>query len=753
MASKAELIAPFAPLADWRRHAVPLLVFALLFPVALWPIEIAPGIELMLAPLFSALALRYLGARWALAVTAAYFAPTIWWWGHPYSMIAALLQIGTIDYVSRRWRLSYFLANLIYYATLGLAVSAIVLLLLFENPFEIAVILFVKKLVNESLLFAAADCLILFVAFQPRFPFLTVQRAISITTAITAIPILLIMVMAMVSFANRAYSLNAELRDYPARVESSVRSHFFSHPVPTNGVPITIPGPYENQQVLAFDQPPGDRINALQQRLGCQRTQINQPQGIESYRYFDWTEVCLIQTVNLGERTIRYMYSPRLELLRGYRLMLINLFFTLTALILIIPFHRLMRRRIDETIAAVEEQLANFGRIQAPVGPQRLFSEVEAPLKQLGRMSSAFMRAVDQRNTAFATLEELRQDLDVSIGHSVRYNANQGLLTLLTIDTQGQEQVRQFPIHPVDQSVFRDKRLEENVSIEFRLAGEDEDQWHVFIGRPNIGAGHWQTGVVVPLSRPSWLLHDIPHKARLIELGSMASALSHELKQPLFTIALAAENGRFAIGPAEGAEASRTRRKFDRILDQVERAKQIIENTLGYARQSDTQSESSEVSASIRSVLSLMRPMLVRANVGLVEPVIEQDATIVGLAPISFEQLLQNALQNAIDAIAEARTLGMDCTGVIGIAVNRTDDGGIAVSIRDDGKGLTEAEARIALDAFATTKQRGSGTGLGLFICRQIVERAGGTLSLSGRSDSRGAEFRLVFPANRVRWR
>jgi len=71
----------------------------------------------------------------------------------------------------------------------------------------------------------------------------------------------------------------------------------------------------------------------------------------------------------------------------------------------------------------------------------------------------------------------------------------------------------------------------------------------------------------------------------------MASALSHELKQPLFTISLCAENGRLLLDQNNGESVARTRGKLDRISEQVDRAREIIGRISGYARIEDSAPE------------------------------------------------------------------------------------------------------------------------------------------------------------------
>jgi len=236
-------------------------------------------------------------------------------------------------------------------------------------------------------------------------------------------------------------------------------------------------------------------------------------------------------------------------------------------------------------------------------------------------------------------------------------------------------------------------------------------------------------------------------QARLVELGGMASALSHELKQPLFTISLSAENGRLLLDQASPDGAARARDKFDRISEQVNRARDIIARISRYARIENDSPEPLDLGDVVSTTLSFMRPLLIQNDVG-VKMTLPDGPPVLLLAPrVGLEQVLVNAIQNAVDSIATRREAeDASLTGAVELEVT-VSESGVRISIVDNGAGLSLSHPDRAFDAFMTTKKTDRGTGLGLYISRQIVMEIGGKISIRSReAPERGAILTIDFP-------
>ncbi|MDK9696513.1 MAG: PhnD/SsuA/transferrin family substrate-binding protein [Siculibacillus sp.] len=224
--------------------------------------------------------------------------------------------------------------------------------------------------------------------------------------------------------------------------------------------------------------------------------------------------------------------------------------------------------------------------------------------------------------------------------------------------------------------------------------------------------------------------------SRLGILGEMASNIAHELNQPLAAIT------NYAEGMTRVIDAGRTDPAFLRdgargIAGQAERAAAIIRRIRAFVRRREAKRESLDLDDVVHETLALFEGPALRRGASL-------EVRLAGaLPPISadraeLEQVLLNLLQNAVDAMDGAAASG---SGIV-VSTSREHDT-VSVAVRDHGPGLTpEVEAHL-FDTFFTTKPQG--LGLGLSICRTIVESHGGRLWPTNEPDG-GLTMRVALP-------
>ncbi|WP_043744894.1 sensor histidine kinase [Paramagnetospirillum magneticum] len=225
--------------------------------------------------------------------------------------------------------------------------------------------------------------------------------------------------------------------------------------------------------------------------------------------------------------------------------------------------------------------------------------------------------------------------------------------------------------------------------------------------------------------------------SRLGILGEMASNIAHELNQPLAAIMNYARGmSRMLDGGqadpamlADGAQA---------VATQAERAAAIIQRIRGFVRRRKPRRERLDINEVVAETLALFESLAGRRGIAVHVHLAE------GLPGVSvdrgeIQQVLLNILQNAVDA-----TAGQGAEAGDGITVRTSPgEGGVKVAVRDCGAGLSqEAEARL-FEPFFTTKPEG--LGLGLSICRTIIEAHGGRLWASA-NPRRGLTLRFVIP-------
>ena len=225
---------------------------------------------------------------------------------------------------------------------------------------------------------------------------------------------------------------------------------------------------------------------------------------------------------------------------------------------------------------------------------------------------------------------------------------------------------------------------------------------------------------------------------RMVALGEMGTGLAHELKQPLATISLAAEN---AMRSLRRGDAAATTQRLERITGQAQRAAGIIENLRRFARGSDAGAppEPVPLDHAVDSALALVGGPLRDAGVEVVLALGDPAPVALGQL-VSIEQVLVNLLVNARDAL---RALPPEAPRCIRLMAEAAGDQ-VRLAIADTGGGIDAAVMPRLFEPFVTTKDADQGTGLGLSICHGLVKAMGG--SIAARNEAGGAVFTVVLP-------
>jgi signal transduction histidine kinase len=237
---------------------------------------------------------------------------------------------------------------------------------------------------------------------------------------------------------------------------------------------------------------------------------------------------------------------------------------------------------------------------------------------------------------------------------------------------------------------------------------------------------------------------DVRHRAAELALmnrrtlaGELSASIAHEINQPLAAIVSSGSAGlRWLAGTTP--DLDKVTSSLKRIINDGHRAAQIVENTRAMFKK-DTQSETQvDPNRLIVDVLDLMRGELDRHHVA-VSNVQTQALPRVFVDRVQIQQVTINLIRNAIDAMDSMPTNERS----LHIRTEATEAGEIIISIADSGPGIDPDDLSKIFDPFFTTKPQGMG--MGLSICRSIVEAHGGTLSASSGKMG-GALFELVLP-------
>jgi len=214
--------------------------------------------------------------------------------------------------------------------------------------------------------------------------------------------------------------------------------------------------------------------------------------------------------------------------------------------------------------------------------------------------------------------------------------------------------------------------------------------------------------------------------------------IAHELRQPLFAIAMASENLRLML-ECDDPDHETMQGSVNRIAEQAQRAQAIIEHTLLRAS-GETRIETADVAQAARRAVALLDGTARDLDV-VVACQLPEEQLLAGLSVIELEQVFVNLIRNALDSIGERRTAGWEGQGLIMITVQKFA-GDVHCVVSDNGAGLPDVGG--LFEPFFTTKAQG-GTGLGLHICREILNKADGDIRPRSSAGG-GAEFEIRVP-------
>ncbi|MBL8332769.1 MAG: PAS domain S-box protein [Rubrivivax sp.] len=231
--------------------------------------------------------------------------------------------------------------------------------------------------------------------------------------------------------------------------------------------------------------------------------------------------------------------------------------------------------------------------------------------------------------------------------------------------------------------------------------------------------------------------------ARLATVGEMASLMSHELNQPLAAIASYATGSLNLLDDPQDQSVPMLRQGLERIAEQAERAGRIIKSVHSFVRRREQTRETIATDLLIDGVLPLVR-LQARKSGTRIELDLPERAPRVVCDRTMVEQVLLNLSRNAIQAM-EQDTAPED--RVLTLRARLTHPNWVAFDVVDRGPGIAPDVAPRLFTPFFTT--RAEGMGLGLSLCRTVIEQHGGALDFGPGPQGRGTVFRFTLPAAR----
>ena len=230
---------------------------------------------------------------------------------------------------------------------------------------------------------------------------------------------------------------------------------------------------------------------------------------------------------------------------------------------------------------------------------------------------------------------------------------------------------------------------------------------------------------------------ELAHANRLAAMGQLSASIAHEVRQPIAATATNAGAALRWLG-AQPPNLEEARQALRRIVETSHRAGDVVDGIRALIKKEPPRKDRLDINEAIREVIELTRGEAVRTGVS-VQARLADGLPLIQGDRVQLQQAILNLIINAVEAMSDIAEAPRELLITTGFA----EPSGVLVSVRDSGPGLTPATLQHLFEDFYTTKP--TGLGMGLSICRSIIEAHGGRLWAEA-NQPRGAIFRFFTP-------
>ncbi|HEX4990499.1 MAG TPA: ATP-binding protein [Candidatus Binatia bacterium] len=234
---------------------------------------------------------------------------------------------------------------------------------------------------------------------------------------------------------------------------------------------------------------------------------------------------------------------------------------------------------------------------------------------------------------------------------------------------------------------------------------------------------------------------ELARVSRLTTMGQMAASIAHEINQPLAGVVNNANAGlRWLTNRPPNIDEVRA--ALRRIVNDGERGSGIIESIRAMLKKDDRKRVKLDLNELIRDVMRLSKGQFQRHGVSIRSELADNLPTV-SADRVQLQQVILNLLMNA----AEATASNSNQERLVCVRSEKHDSDWVRISVEDSGTGIKPEDEKRIFEAFFTTKT--DGMGMGLSICRSIVQSHGGRIT-AARAMSRGSVFQVTLPGGRT---
>jgi signal transduction histidine kinase len=232
---------------------------------------------------------------------------------------------------------------------------------------------------------------------------------------------------------------------------------------------------------------------------------------------------------------------------------------------------------------------------------------------------------------------------------------------------------------------------------------------------------------------------ELAHANRVATMGQLTASIAHEVNQPLGAIVTSAAAGARWLA-TQPPQLDKARRALERIGNDGRRADEVVKRIRALIKKTPARKDVVDLNAAILEVADLTRSEAVKTGV-VVATQLASELPRIHCDRVQLQQVMLNLIVNAIQSMSGVE----DGNRELHISTVSIEPEGVRVAVRDTGHGLCPESLPFLFEPFYTTKA--DGMGMGLSICRSIIEAHGGQLWAT-RCEPRGALFQFTLPAD-----
>ena len=230
----------------------------------------------------------------------------------------------------------------------------------------------------------------------------------------------------------------------------------------------------------------------------------------------------------------------------------------------------------------------------------------------------------------------------------------------------------------------------------------------------------------------------LAHANRVMTMGQIAASISHEIKQPIAATVTNAQAGLLWLR-ASPPNLDEVRQALERINKDTKHASDVMNRIHGLVKNAPPSMDKLWIDEAIGEVIELLRGEIGKSSVRLRTQFAGDLAPVTG-DRVAIQQVMLNLILNAIEAMSTVNDAPKEVT----VCTRKYDSSDVLISVCDSGPGLPAGDVERVFDPFYTSKA--TGMGMGLSICRSIVEAHGGKLWATSNAP-RGAVFQFTVPS------